>query len=927
MIDNADQYYNKQIEAAQDWANTQTQLQNEDTDFTIEKIEQDTQAAYQSGNILTKAGLTTEAMMKNPQYWLSFARTYGTDYEEAKSMGASDTAAVLGATLTSLVNAGIEIGTDGLSGIQGLPQEIAEEGGSKLLKWAISNVEEGGEEGLQKFVNEVVAKTMYNHDLDILNPKEYLEEMAIGTISGAALGGGQIALQGASNAVGSAVQNYQDHQLTENEQKVVDKVVEDRIAEKEKDGTKLTKKEKSEIHEEVFQQMKKGYISIETIEEGLGDRSSYDALEKEAKEFDTLYNTATGQLSKAQQDRLAELEAKNNENPYKDALAKSKEQYSKGVFDMVKGDRLSESYREKDRVYQDFQADFEKFKGTKHEEAARKTLESALKAGANNTNRVHDLVDMAAQISADTGRTFSFKSGEQIKNDFVERQTKVIAEMEKIPAAKRTAEQSKKLADLKDLLAKVQSGETVVNGDITADGIVLNLDSGKPLNRTVGHEVTHSLENAKSYKELKDSLYAYAKSKGIDIDNELNTRKLMYEGVADADPEAELIADLVGDFLFTDSEYVRKLSTENQNVFQKFWDKIKYLCKVATAGSQEARELARVEKAFADAYREGTKNTAENSGVNYSISRTQSMSWSEQINGALYDGKSIRRNDTLVVGNPAHTSVANEIDNKPLAIPLRVLTKASSGKDVSHSIKRGKLAKLDEGIKNAPITIVNPERNAVVYVTDIKQGGLPIVAAFDMNTTFDGDEVHKATSIHLQVDTKSMLESLPESATVYVQKNELDPVGVTNILRSLAAKIKFIDGSISQQEETVKQQYSLSSMANTFFGDENMTAEQFKKADYRQTQGYKDYVDQCLNNYRQTRADFDEATARKSIEDSIEGIVKVAIAAKQAGYDIYDDSAKRSKKDSIVGSEVVGIRFKRGEQQSLLIFPSSVLMS
>ena len=46
MIDNADQYYNKQIEAAQDWANTQTQLQNEDTDFTIEKIEQDKAQAH-----------------------------------------------------------------------------------------------------------------------------------------------------------------------------------------------------------------------------------------------------------------------------------------------------------------------------------------------------------------------------------------------------------------------------------------------------------------------------------------------------------------------------------------------------------------------------------------------------------------------------------------------------------------------------------------------------------------------------------------------------------------------------------------------------------------------------------------------------------------------------------------------------------------
>lgn len=46
MIDSSDQYYNKQIEAAQDWANTQTQLQNEDTDFTIEKIEQDKAQAH-----------------------------------------------------------------------------------------------------------------------------------------------------------------------------------------------------------------------------------------------------------------------------------------------------------------------------------------------------------------------------------------------------------------------------------------------------------------------------------------------------------------------------------------------------------------------------------------------------------------------------------------------------------------------------------------------------------------------------------------------------------------------------------------------------------------------------------------------------------------------------------------------------------------
>lgn len=139
-------------------------------------------------------------------------------------------------------------------------------------------------------------------------------------------------------------------------------------------------------------------------------------------------------------------------------------------------------------------------------------------------------------------------------------------------------------------------------------------------------------------------------------------------------------------------------------------------------------------------------------------------------------------------------------------ISLRKLAEKTD--DISHSIKRGKLAKLDEGIKNAPITIVNPERNAVVYVTNINQGGLPIVAAFDLNAVFDGDEVHKATSIHLQTDTRSMLENLPESATVYVQKNEPDPVGATNNLRGLAAKIKFIDKSIAQESKNVNREES-----------------------------------------------------------------------------------------------------------------------
>ena len=93
------------------------------------------------------------------------------------------------------------------------------------------------------------------------------------------------------------------------------------------------------------------------------------------------------------------------------------------------------------------------------------------------------------------------------------------------------------------------------------------------------------------------------------------------------------------------------------------------------------------------------------------------MSWEEQIKGALYGGNNIRRSDTLVVGNISKFLSKEVVAKKPLAIPLAVLSKASKGKDISHSIKRGKLARLDSGIKEAPIIVVNPDRNAIVYIT------------------------------------------------------------------------------------------------------------------------------------------------------------------------------------------------------------------
>lgn len=53
---------------------------------------------------------------------------------------------------------------------------------------------------------------------------------------------------------------------------------------------------------------------------------------------------------------------------------------------------------------------------------------------------------------------------------------------------------------------------------------------------------------------------------------------------------------------------------QNRNLFLRLFDEIRYLGRLATAGSKEARELEKIKKLFDEAYRE-TKNTAQPDGV------------------------------------------------------------------------------------------------------------------------------------------------------------------------------------------------------------------------------------------------------------------------------------------------------------------------
>lgn len=362
---------------------------------------------------------------------------------------------------------------------------------------------------------------------------------------------------------------------TQDDQDVFDKVVKDRIAEMEAEGKKVTAKDKATIETEVAEDLEKGFISTKTIEEVLGG-DQYTQYQNTIQQE----NEALAEL--AQLYEGDELKLKTEEFLGNSKRSELEKALSDSVFDRVKNSKISESYLERARRTERFTADL-----TKYDEKQRAVVQKAIDSGVlNNTNRTHDMVDFIARVSADTGVSFDFTNNEK----------------------------------LKDTIYAV-NGKTV-DGYITKDGVVINVNSKKYINTVVGHEITHALEGTKLYEALESAVFEYAKANGTYKDVLKSAYDMYhsedgyqgYDGLKKIKKEA--VANMVGDYLFTDKNFISHLSAKNPNIFQKVWNEVKYMAKLARAGSDEAKKLIQVQKAFEEAYRSGGNTQSENSSGN-----------------------------------------------------------------------------------------------------------------------------------------------------------------------------------------------------------------------------------------------------------------------------------------------------------------------
>lgn len=505
------------------------------------------------------------------------------------------------------------------------------------VEFSVKAMAEGSEEVIAGYGSALLKNLtiMKDEDLEkLIEDENLLEQFVSATLSTVALQSGYI--PGTKNgSFREANEQGKDYitGFTQEEQKVIDRVYEDAVKKEESNGKKVANKEKKKIHDEVVENLKKGYIDTDTIESVLGGETyrqlksveenetnlqkEYDALKEE---YDTLNKMKHMEMTGEQTDRKEEL--KKELEKLKENLKNSKEnsnrtqlrsQLDSEILEIVKGTKLSESYNEKARRKQGLEVDVESYKN----ESAKKTAQNFKDFGVNNTNAAHDFLDLVTKVAEDRDHTFKFMTTKQL-------------------------EEAKNKGDYK-IEGDVSKVEAFVSG--ATKEIIINMDVNKSLSSLVGHEITHTLEgDTVSYEALKKPLFELAKTRG-EFDarwKSIQERYSKEKGYTEEEQYRELTADLVGDYIFGDSDFIANLSKENPNVFKKIYNEIKYLWKMATAGSKEKRQLETAKKKFEDAWRENLQAanfelTVENN--NETVYNDIEYSLYEQIIRKHYDTK------------------------------------------------------------------------------------------------------------------------------------------------------------------------------------------------------------------------------------------------------------------------------------------------
>lgn len=406
----------------------------------------------------------------------------------------------------------------------------------------------------------------------------------------------------------------------ERKKTAIDNEVEKIIAERSETFGELSEKEKNAIREDVINKVENGEIDyseteikddiIKGIQKQVNeelDRGelSIDAVETAlAKEEKETINRLSEELENAKTDEERSIiEAEINKTRL--SLA---EKMQKSLRSDI---RLQEIYKQEMLKSEDIDVVEQKTDS----DITKELIKSAKAVNMNNTRKSHELFDFVNKVANDIKTNYRFVNDAQLRQLGYEVDGQAV------------------------------NGLVRKNSDGTYN-VLLNVEAGKEsqaLAVIIGHETTHLLETTEEYSRLKTLLKEYAKSKG-EYDSKLESIKKLYKDV-DADIEGEVTADLIGRYLLTDEKFVKELSVKEPNIFQKLYNHIKRIVKMATAGSEQQKQLLKLQESFKKAYKElgSTQKTSEAKSIDGEISTELERTISEEVKYSLKQFEDGRR--------------------------------------------------------------------------------------------------------------------------------------------------------------------------------------------------------------------------------------------------------------------------------------------
>lgn len=756
-----------------------------------------------------------------------FTSSYGQGVSEAYANGATDEEAQtyglisgIAETATEMMFGGLGKGSKALgvskSAIpidDALAQTVSSKFKSKLVQNLTTAVIKSSGEGFEEVASGILQgigkKMTFESDkelLDILNDEQLLDQFIGGAVASGIMQ--TPSLVKSTKQDRSLATNY-----TDNEQKVVDNITDSRFNEQLKDNPNMSKKEQNQLRSNIEEQTKtdleQGNLTPTEIQNALGN-DDYQIYQQESQRKQDLEK----QLKELQSKSATDMSySEYNENNQK--IADLQNEIDSINLDDLKTradtpveNRIQNNDYLLQRSYNNYQNNqsqknvaftYKPQTDSKGNEIKISDLEKNVYDSAsktmNNTKESHNLADFVSKLSKDTGIQYEFTTSENLKN------------------------------------RGYNVDNRVINGLNTDDGkILVNVDSDSIINRVVGHETTHLFENTEDYKTLQNEVFEYAKTKG-DFDKLKAELTEAYKNIKGANIDNELTSELVGQYVFSDNDFVQNLS-KHRNIFQKVYDEIKHLCKMATAGSKEARQLEKVKRTFEKVYQntevkvgntkyslnKKLKNYTNKELENFKGGKIEIAKTTNDIDAFVNEELSKKTSNNKMLFGKVSDEIATTISKK-FGINIDDYSISLKGDNVRKIMKdhgnpeteskRGQIAVTKSDFDYIDDIILEPDN---IYLSGKTSSGKPSI-------TFEKNIDNKYTLVEFVSDKNHTLEV----QTMYKNKKKNSPTA-DNTLKSLFLTSETDSGSsssannVSQPNNNVKSntstKYSISNIEN-----------------------------------------------------------------------------------------------------------------